>query len=99
MNDFRRVSGEFRSTWENAVDLESIEEPKKIKSASNEPKKIGSENTIGKLNETVELVEKNGDKSPSVKELTKEEFDELVNQKAEAKEASESERPEKADWL
>jgi len=96
MSDFRRVSGDFRSTWENAVDFEADDSPKKIENTVEKTEKLVSENTIGKIEPDSSSQASNGSSKPEVKEMTKEEFDEVVKQKSAVDEVSES---EKTNWL
>lgn len=106
MNEFKKVSGEFRSTWENAINLD--DEPKENKQIETEPwsdDSLETENTIGQNSELTTTAKSNGDaKMPEIKEVSNAEFDKLVEAKKKEKEKEkelevEISTPEKSDWL
>lgn len=97
--DFRRVSGDFRATWENAVNLEEDpKEPKKIEDEKPADDWFAEENNIKKEeNHTVKSENSNGKtKLPEIRELSGEEFNNLT---AEKTKVTDSSKTEKTDWL
>lgn len=101
MNEFKKVSGEFRSTWENAVNLE--EEPKKDRQIEKEPwsdNSFETENTISRDQKQIESAANGDAKMPEVKEVSNEEFEKLVAAKKIEKENEiKTPKSEKSDWL
>jgi Tat protein translocase TatB subunit len=105
MADFRRVSNDFRSTWENAVSLEDSPDKQKDDSIKMEdPFEI--ENTIHQEKPGIENEEEvNGNASlPEIREISGDEFDNLQsNVKPEERpEQRPEQRPsksDKTDWL
>lgn len=98
MTEFRKVSGEFRSTWENAVNLEEFsDEPKKNINKTIPNNSFETENKIGVEPIEVKSENSNGEnEKPEIKQLTGAEFKELVEQKEKVVKTVKS---EKTDWL
>lgn len=97
MSEFRKVSGEFRSTWENAVKMEDLDIDKKTNKSElqknsvetkNENKILNSSNEENKVNSEITL--------PEIKEVKAEDFNELISNKDNHKENS---KVEKTNWL
>lgn len=97
MTEFRRVSSDFRSTWENAVALDEPDPPKKIGNTEPVPYDFNSEEREEKENEE-KIVEKVREKTvlPEVRQMTGEEFEKLAAEKG--KETS-VRGGEKTEWL
>ncbi len=95
MSEFRKVSGDFRSTWEDAVNLEELDDTKKIEKST---KASEVENKIGDNKQLIEAKNTNGNSElPEVKKLSKAEFDSLVSEKK--TQEIKTPRSEKTDWL
>ena len=104
MNEFKKVSGDFRSTWEDAVNLD--ENPKKNNQIETEPwsdNSIETENTISQSTSQIESTQNVDATMPEIKEVSNAEFDKLVAAKKKEKEIekveAETPKSEKSEWL
>ena len=106
LSDFRKMSSDFRNTWEKEVSFEELTEMKKI---NNNPRTNGLEKTISKNGlESAETFENSEQKIeienseqnlPEIKEITTEDFEKLVEEQNENPQQSETVESEKTNWL
>lgn len=108
MTEFRRVSNDFRSTWEDAIALEETKETKKIESKESLDEDFELENTISQNSLQLEAEKPSGEAAlPEVREVSKEEFEELIEEKTQEIRTEDLEnteevtntKPEKTSWL
>lgn len=87
MTEFRKVSGDFRTTWSEAIELEKPNKP--LEKTESEIEKInGIQKELKSPNENSTL--------PEVRKIDKEEFDKLIRKKNEEKIPA---RTAKTEWL
>lgn len=107
MSDFRRVSNDFRSTWSDAVSVEeNLEGPKELGIDNDSPLPYEMENSIEHGDSNYEtstendpeqdVEEVNSPARPEVKQMSEEEFNQIVEDKKAKLNPSKS---EKTDWL
>lgn len=87
MTEFKKLSGDFKSTWSEAIELENPNKP--LEKTEKEIEKIN--NIQSELNSSSE-----NSALPEVKKIDKEYFDKLVQQKIEEKK---SVKTAKSEWL
>ncbi len=97
MTEFRKVSGDFRSTWENAVKLDETEETKTIENVERSDMKEESEK------ESIETKSIKGtDNSennsilPTVRQVSKDEYESILSVENKISEPAKS---EKTEWI
>ncbi len=96
MAEFRKVSGDFRSTWENAVKIDEEENYKKINSTSDSENSINDENEKEKISQRLQENTNGKTFLPEVREISGEDFESLMKDK---KPNPETEKAEKTEWF
>ena len=103
-NEFRKTTDEFKNTWEKEIASEVNQFKTEVEQIKNETNTFSqfeelpeTENSIGK---TIEVEAKNlAPEKPEIKEMSQEDFQEIISAKNAQKEETENILAEKRNWL
>jgi Tat protein translocase TatB subunit len=98
MTEFRRVSSDFRSTWENAVSLDESKKSERINEDAEFRDPFEADGNINKVEKSQKESKKLNGKTvlPEVREVSSEEFKDLTSDKNKIKKPAQL---EKTEWI